>query len=108
VTYAHKVDKAEARIDWSRPAVEVVRQVRAFAPAPGAWFEVDGERVKLLDAVAGDDAGGAPGAVLDDCLNVACGDGYVRPLRVQRAGRGAMTPGELLRGFAIPKGTVLP
>lgn len=108
VTYASKIDKAEARIDWARPAEEIERQVRAFAPAPGAWFEANGERVKLLDARAGSDASGKPGEVLDDCLNVAAGDGYVRPLKVQRAGRSAMTVDDLLRGFAIPKGAILP
>ncbi|MGN6155016.1 MAG: methionyl-tRNA formyltransferase [Sphingomicrobium sp.] len=107
VTYASKVDKAEARIDWSKSAEEIERQVRAFAPAPGAWFEANGERVKLLQADAGSDASARPGEVLDDCLCVACGSGYIRPLKVQRAGRGVMTPGELLRGFAIPKGTTL-
>ena len=107
VTYASKVAKAEARIDWSRSAEEIERQVRAFAPSPGAWFEAGGERIKLLEAAVGDDASGEPGEVLDDCLNVACGEGYVRPLKVQRAGRGVMRPGELLRGFAIPKGTIL-
>ena len=106
-TYAPKVDKAEARIDWQRSAQEVERQVRAFAPAPGAWFEVNSERIKLLDAVAANDAWGKPGEVLDDCLNIACGEGYVRPLTVQRAGRAAMTAGDLLRGFAVPKGTTL-
>ncbi len=107
VTYAPKIDKAEARIAWSRSADEIERQVRAFAPAPGAWFEVNGERVKLLQADVGDNASGKPGEVLDDCLRVACGSGYIRPLRVQRAGRGVMTPAELLRGFTISKGTVL-
>ena len=107
-TYAPKIDKAEARIDWGRSAAEIDRQVRAFSPFPGAWFEANGERIKLLDAAAADDASGAPGEVLDDCLSIACGDGYIRPLRVQRAGKSAMTPGELLRGFAIPKGTILP
>ena len=107
VTYAAKIDKAEARIDWSRSAVEIERQVRAFAPAPGAWFEVNGERVKVLEAVVGDDAQGAAGEVLDACLNGACGEGYLRVLRAQRAGRGVMTAGELLRGFAIPAGTIL-
>jgi methionyl-tRNA formyltransferase len=63
--------------------------------------------VKLLEAVVGDDASGEIGEVLDDCLTVACGSGYIRPLKVQRAGRAPMTPGELLRGFAIPKGTIL-
>ena len=107
-TYAPKIAKAEARIDWNRPAEEIERQVRAFAPFPGAWFEANGERIKLLDARASSDATGKPGEVLDDCLNVAAGEGYVRPLRVQRAGRSPMTVDELLRGFAIPKGTILP
>ena len=107
-TYAPKIDKAEARIDWSKPADEIERQVRAFSPWPGAWFEANGERIKLLDARAGDDASGLAGEVLDDCLNIAAGAGYIRPLRVQRAGRGAMTFDELLRGFPIPKGTLLP
>jgi methionyl-tRNA formyltransferase len=107
-TYASKIDKSEARIDWSRPAEQVERQVRAFNPAPGAWFEANGERVKLLEAAVGDDASGKPGEVLDDCLTIACGSGYARPLKVQRAGRGAMTVDELLRGFPIPKGTILP
>ncbi|HET9810722.1 MAG TPA: methionyl-tRNA formyltransferase [Sphingomicrobium sp.] len=107
VTYASKIDKAEARIDWSRPAEEIERQVRAFAPMPGAWFEVGGERIKLLEAIIGIDAAGEPGEVLDDCLNLACGTGFVRPTLVQRAGRSPMTPGELLRGFPIPKGTIL-
>jgi methionyl-tRNA formyltransferase len=107
-TYAAKIDKAEARIDWSSAADQVERQARAFNPVPGAWFEANGERIKLLEAAAGGDASGEPGMVLDDCLTVACGQGYIRPLKVQRAGRAPMRPGELLRGFAIPKGTVLP
>jgi len=106
-TYASKVDKAEARIDWSNAADQIERQVRAFAPSPGAWFEVNGERIKLFDAADGADASGKPGEVLDECLNIACGSGYIRPLKVQRAGRAPMSPGELLRGFPIPKGTVL-
>jgi methionyl-tRNA formyltransferase len=106
VTYAAKIDKAEARIDWGRPAIEIERQVRAFAPAPGVWFEVNGERVKLLrtDVVG---ASGAPGEVIDEQLTVACGEGAIRPSLVQRAGRGPMSPQELLRGFAVPKGTRL-
>ena len=106
-TYAKKIDKAEARIDWSRGAVEIERQVRAFAPSPGAWFEAGGERIKLLQAAVGDDCSGAPGEVLDECLTIACGSGYVRPLKVQRAGKGTMSPGDLLRGFAVPKGTIV-
>jgi len=108
VTYASKIDKAEARIDWGASAQQIERQVRAFNPVPGAWFEVQGERAKLLDVTAGTDGSGKPGEVLDECLNIATGSGYIRPLRVQRAGRGAMNPGELLRGFPIPKGTILP
>jgi methionyl-tRNA formyltransferase len=107
-TYASKIDKAEARIDWSRSAEEIERQVRAFNPVPGAWFEANGERVKLLEAAAGEDSSGKRGEVLDDCLTIACGSGYLRPLKVQRAGRAVMTPGELLRGFPIPEGTILP
>jgi methionyl-tRNA formyltransferase len=107
VTYAPKVDKAEARIDWSATAEQIERRVRAFNPVPGAWFEANGERIKLLQAVVGSDASGRPGEVLNDCLNIASGDGYIRPLKVQRAGRGEMTAGELLRGFPVPKGTIL-
>jgi methionyl-tRNA formyltransferase len=106
VTYAAKVDKAETRIDWSRPTGQVVRQVLAFAPAPGAWFEAGGERIKLLDAEPAEGSG-EPGRVLDDRLAVACEEGAIRPIAVQRAGRGTMTTQELLRGFAIPVGTVL-
>jgi len=105
-TYASKIDKAESRIDWTQAAIHVERQVRAFNPVPGAWFDANGERVKLLEAAAADDASGKPGEVLDDCLRIACGSGYIRPLKVQRAGRGTMTTGELLRGFAIPKGKI--
>ncbi len=107
VTYAAKIAKAEARIDWGRSAVEIERQVRAFAPAPGAWFEAGGERIKLL-AAEGVEGSGDAGMVLDDALTIGCGSGCIRPLRVQRAGRGAMSPSELLRGFAIAPGTVLP
>jgi methionyl-tRNA formyltransferase len=106
VTYAAKVDKAEARIDWARPAAHIVRQVLAFAPVPGAWFEIAGERVKLLHADAVD-AAGKPGEVLDERLTIACGEGALRPFEVQRAGRAAMSPEELLRGFAVPAGTIL-
>jgi methionyl-tRNA formyltransferase len=106
-TYASKVEKAETRIDWRRPALEIARQVRAFAPVPGAWFEVDGERIKLLVAAIADGSGG-PGEVLDDRLTIATGEGAIRPLKVQRAGRAPMSPDELLRGFAIPQGTILP
>jgi methionyl-tRNA formyltransferase len=127
-TYASKVDKSETRIDWSKPAMEIERQVRAFTPAPGAWFEAEGQRIKLLEAEVEpsprhprESGGPAPpqeqrdsrllgngGLVLDDALLIQCGEGAIRPTLVQRAGRGAMTAGGLLRGFAIPKGTILP
>lgn len=106
VTYAAKIDKAEARLDFTRPATEVERQVRAFNPAPGAFFELDGERVRVHSAEVAEGSG-VPGSVLDDALGIACGDGVIRPLLVQRAGRGVMTAEELLRGFAIPAGTQL-
>ena len=105
-TYAAKVAKAEARIDWNRSAGDVVRQVLAFAPAPGAWFEANGERLKVLDAEVAE-ASGMPGEVLDDRLAIACATRAVRPLVVQRAGRAPMSAQELLRGFAIPAGTIL-
>jgi methionyl-tRNA formyltransferase len=108
ITYSQKIDKSETRIDWSKSAEDVVRQVRAFAPVPGAWFEVKGERVRLLAAAAGDGGGGKPGEVIDDRLSIACGSGSIRPLQVQRAGRGELSPEDFLRGFPIPKGTILP
>jgi methionyl-tRNA formyltransferase len=106
VTYAAKVDKSEARIDWSDPAVAIERQVRAFEPKPGAWFEHQGERVKILAARVVEDSG-APGEVLDHRLTIAAGEGSLRPITVQRPGRAAMSPAEMLRGFAIPAGTIL-
>jgi methionyl-tRNA formyltransferase len=107
VTYAAKIRKDEARIDWAFPAAQILHHVRGLAPFPGAWFEVDGERIKLLDAevVDGD---GPPGAVLDDRLRIACGEAALQPLLLQRAGKGAITTDDLLRGFAIAKGTILP
>jgi methionyl-tRNA formyltransferase len=107
-TYASKIDKAETRIDWRQPATQVERQVRAFNPVPGAWFEANGERIKVLEAAVGNEPPHEPGEVLDDRLNIACGQGYILPIKVQRAGRSPMSPGELLRGFPIPKGTILP
>ena len=106
VTYAAKIDKAEARLDFTRAAAEVERQVRAFHPTPGASFEHDGDRIRILAAeiVPGD---AQPGTVLDDRLTIACGRDALRPLRLQRAGRAALTAGEALRGFAIAPGTIL-
>ena len=106
LTYAHKIDKAEARLDFAKPAIEVERQVRAFNPAPGAWFEHQGERIRIL-AAALSEVSGAPGTVLDHGLAIACSNGSIVPTLVQRAGRRAMRTDELLRGFIIPVGIVL-
>jgi methionyl-tRNA formyltransferase len=105
-TYAPKIEKKEAKLDFSKSAVEVERQIRAFNPVPGAFFEFGGERIKILAADVSDWRG-EPGKVIDNGLAIACTDGSIVPTLVQRAGRGAMTPGELLRGFDIPVGTSL-
>ncbi|MBV8687891.1 MAG: methionyl-tRNA formyltransferase [Alphaproteobacteria bacterium] len=105
-TYAPKIAKEEARLDFSRSAEEVERQVRAFDPVPGAFFEYAGERIKIHSAELVDDSGPA-GTVLDRSLTIACGTGALAPTSVQRAGRAVMTPAELLRGFPIPPGTRL-
>ncbi len=110
VTYAKKITPAEARIDWSRSAAEVDRQIRGLSPFPGAWFEAPSDkgptRVKaLLSRV--EDSEGAPGTVLDDDLLIACGSGAVRLLQVQREGRQAQDAGTFLRGFSLPTGALL-
>jgi methionyl-tRNA formyltransferase len=108
VTYAAKIEKAEARIDFERSAVEVERLVRAMNPAPGAWFEHAGERVKVLAAdVLPFSFLGCEGLTVNAELTIGCGDGAIRPTLVQRAGRGVTSATELLRGFAIPSGTQL-
>ncbi|SDD32413.1 methionyl-tRNA formyltransferase [Kordiimonas lacus] len=104
VTYAHKIDKAEAKVDWSADASAVDRLVRGLFPFPGAWTLVDGERLKLL-AGSVEAGSGDAGTALDDALLVACGSGAYRIDRAQRAGKGAMDREELLRGFSVPKGT---
>lgn len=106
VTYAHKIDKAESRLDFARDAVDVERQVRAFAPAPGAFFELEGERYRILAAEVVDGTGEA-GVTLDEALTIACGAGAIRPTLIQRAGRPAMDAASLLRGRAIAAGTRL-
>ena len=108
-TYADKLSRAEARLDWRRPATELERQVRAFTPWPGAHFTVNGETIKVLTAeVISEPGTPAPGTVLDERLTVACGDGALRPMRLQRGGRAACDTAAFLRGFAIPAGTSLP
>ncbi|MBR9842063.1 MAG: methionyl-tRNA formyltransferase [Rhodobacteraceae bacterium] len=106
VTYAAKIDKAEAQVDWNAPAQEVDRKIRGLSPFPGAWCEVDGQRVKLLASRLAD-GNGAAGEVLDDALTVACGEGAVRLLRLQRAGKGAQDADVFLRGFPVVKGARL-
>lgn len=106
-TYAKKIDKAESRIDWSLSAEAIERQVRAFAPNPGAWFEHGDERFRVLKAGVVE-AEGTAGTVLDDALTIATGEGALRPLIVQRGGKPAMDTAALLRGKPIAAGTVLP
>ena len=105
-TYAPKIEKHEARLDFSKSAEEVERQVRAFNPVPGAWFEFGGERIKLLAAEISE-LSGEPGTVLDHGLAIACGNGSLVPTLIQRAGRAPITPDALLRGFVIPVGAKL-
>ena len=122
ITYAAKIDKAETRIDFARPAREVHNLIRGLSPFPGAWLEVGAgrgaERIKVLRSeLAGEGAdatgeradgeGIEPGTVLDDRLTVACGMGAVRLVELQRAGKRPMSAEELLRGFALPAGTKL-
>jgi methionyl-tRNA formyltransferase len=110
-TYAAKIDKSEARLDFLVSAPQTERQIRAFNPVPGAFFELEGERYKILaaDVVHPADtvAGAAPGVTLDDALTIACNPGAIRATRVQRAGKPAMDAAELLRGRPITAGTRL-
>ena len=106
VTYAQKIDKSEARLDWSQPAAFLERQLRALNPWPGCWTEVNGERVLVLQGELAAGAG-APGELLDDRLTVACGEGALRLIRVQRAGGKPMAADAFLRGFHLPVGTRL-
>lgn len=104
VTYATKIDKTEAQIDWTRPAVAVDRQIRGLSPFPGAWTTLDGERMKLLKSRLADGSGAA-GAALDDTLCIACGDGAIQVTMAQKAGKGAQDAATFLRGTPVPKGT---
>lgn len=106
VSYAQKIDKKEARIEWSNPASEIDRQIRGLSPFPGAWIEHEGQRIKLLASRMAQGCG-APGSVLDDALTIACGQGAVQVLRLQRAGKGAQDVDEFLRGMPLPSGTRL-
>jgi methionyl-tRNA formyltransferase len=108
VTYAAKIEKAEARIDWSKPARAVLRHIHGLSPFPGAWSEIAGggeaARVKILrcELATGE---GAPGTVLDDHLTIACGEGAIRAIELQRAGKAPMKAAEFLRGTPLKQGT---
>jgi len=107
VSYARKIEKNETRIDWTLPSQQIHDHCRGLSPFPGAWFELSGAgRVKVLRATIGDGSG-KPGQVLDDKLTIACGDGAVRLVELQRAGRGPMPAAEFLRGTPIARGTML-
>src|SRR3989440_12652887 len=109
VTYAPKIQREEARLDWREAADALERRVRAFAPAPGAWFSGGGERIRVLRAAVEAQAPNVPpGTVIDDRLGGACGRGGFPPLRLQRPGRAALDADAFLRGFPIPAGTLLP
>jgi len=104
VTYAKKIDKAEARIDFSKTAEEVRNHIHGLSPFPGAWFPVNGTRIKALlcEVVQGH---GTAGTFIDDALTIACGSGAIRLLKLQREGKGAMVATDFLRGFPIAAGT---
>lgn len=106
VVLAPKIDKSEAHIDFNQPAQRVLRHIYGLSPFPGAWFGHGNERIKVLTCERAAGAG-TPGEALDDRLTIACADGAVRLLSVQRAGKAPMTAEAVLRGYALPKGTVL-
>lgn len=101
ITYATKIDKTEARIDWSRPATDIDRQIRGLSPFPGAWCDISGERVKLIRSVLANGSG-MPGQVLDG-FTIACGEGAVTVLEAQRQGKRAMPATDILRGLTLPE-----
>jgi methionyl-tRNA formyltransferase len=105
IIYANKIDKGEARIDFLNSAVQIERQIRAFAPTPGAFFEYGGERFRIMAAQVLLSQSAPPGTIIDDQLTIACNPGSIRPVLVQRAGKAAMSAAELLRGYAMPAGT---
>jgi len=105
-TYAKKLSRDEARIDWRDPADALERKLRAFTPWPGTWFDLDGQRIKLLEAEVAD-CKGEPGTVLDDEFTVACGEQALRLKRLQRQGKSPMEAADFLRGLAVPAGRIL-
>jgi len=105
-TYAAKLTREDGRLDWRRPASDLARRVRALSPWPGAWCEMGRERMKVL-AAEPVSTGGPPGRLLDDRLTIACGEGALRLLTVQRPGKAPLEAAEFLRGFKLVPGTVL-
>lgn len=106
VTYASKIDKSEAKIDWQQPALTIDRQIRGLSPFPGAWCEMKGERVKILGSVVTEGTGLA-GEALDDAFTIACGQGAAQLIKLQRAGKGPMDAEAFSRGFPLLKGEKL-
>ena len=106
ITYAAKISKDETRIDWSKPAGQVHDHIRGLSPFPGAWFEIGGVRVKALRSTKADGRG-APAKILDDKLTIACGDGAIRLVQVQRAGKQPMSAEEFLRGTPVKAGAAV-
>jgi methionyl-tRNA formyltransferase len=110
VTYAAKLSRADGQLDWRRPAEELERAVRAFTPWPGAVMDFGAEKIKVLAAeiVRLDKSPAVPGAIIGDDLTIACGQDALRPLIVQRPGKKPMPVAEMLRGFQLPPGRLLP
>jgi methionyl-tRNA formyltransferase len=106
VTYAAKIDKSEAEIDWLKPAIDVDRLIRGLSPFPGAWFEMEGTRVKVLGSIVVDQSG-TQGRVLDGDLTIGCGQGAIRLTRLQRAGKSAQDTEQFQNGWPMPAGTQL-
>ena len=106
VTYANKIQKSEAKIDWSLPAKAIDRKIRGLSPFPGAWTVVNGERIKLLASKV-IDRESQPGVVLEKGFSIACGQKAVEIIEAQRPGKSAQKSDDFLRGFSLPKGTRL-
>lgn len=107
ITYAHKLERGEGHLDFSKPAAELERTIRALNPWPGTWFEYAGERIKVAGAEIVPGVSGEPGSVLDGALTIACGDGALRPLKVQRPGKSMTDVQAFLRGYPIGSGSRL-
>lgn len=107
VTYAHKLERQEGFLDFTKPAAELERTIRALNPWPGTWFEHDGARIKVAEAAVVEGVAGDPGMVVDDLLTIACADGALRPHRLQRPGKSMTDADAFLRGYPVSPGTRL-